>query len=242
MRTQMPRCIQLGSMHACMRGKGLVDANARKWALGAARHLEMTGREPGCVEGFVWIGAMVHVCDVRLLRRLGVTHVLSVCEQMVDVPGDMVYEWYKTEDVCTFDISKHFEKAVRFLRDVRRRGGVVLVHCYAGSSRSVAIVAAYMVWCGWDLQAALREIRGVREAACPNEGFLERLAEWEREIGRRRDEEVEMCGSTRLDIPCVKRGRDPILQGMSPVTPDETPSLFSTNVPTSAYIACQKRL
>ena len=52
----------------------------------------------------------------------------------------------------------------------------VLVHCHAGQSRSVAVVAAHLMRSeGLDLEQALRDIRRVSPNADPNEGFREQL-------------------------------------------------------------------
>ena len=52
----------------------------------------------------------------------------------------------------------------------------VLVHCHAGESRSVAVVAAHLMKTeDLSLEEALESIRKVRPRADPNEGFREQL-------------------------------------------------------------------
>lgn len=58
--------------------------------------------------------------------------------------------------------------------------GRVLVHCTLGQTRSVAIVAAYLMW-RWRRTAseALQDIRKRRSMSCPNDGFIDQLLVWQ---------------------------------------------------------------
>jgi dual specificity phosphatase 12 len=48
-------------------------------------------------------------------------------------------------DVPWENLSKHFSSAIRFIKGAVTGGGNVFVHCYAGVSRSAAIVCAYLM-------------------------------------------------------------------------------------------------
>lgn len=57
----------------------------------------------------------------------------------------------------------------------------VLIHCWAGISRSVSVVCYYlMVTRGLSYNEALAFVRSKREIACPNSGFADQLTEHER--------------------------------------------------------------
>lgn len=61
-----------------------------------------------------------------------------------------------------------------------KQSGRVLVHCTLGISRSVTIVAAYIMW-KWGSSAtrALQYIQKRRNVSSPNEGFIDQLLVWE---------------------------------------------------------------
>jgi atypical dual specificity phosphatase len=61
--------------------------------------------------------------------------------------------------------------------------GQILVHCFAGISRSPTVVAAYLMKRkGMTLKAALGQIIRVRPQVSPNAGFLKQLKEMEMEL------------------------------------------------------------
>ena len=61
------------------------------------------------------------------------------------------------------------------------KGGVVLVHCVAGVSRSATICLAYLVSHNhMSLQQAWQHVKKVRPWVKPNKGFLQQLSDWEK--------------------------------------------------------------
>lgn len=64
--------------------------------------------------------------------------------------------------------------------DESRKNGLVLVHCFAGVSRSAAIITAYLMRTERiSLEDALESLRQSNESVCPNDGFLEQLTMFE---------------------------------------------------------------
>ena len=121
----------------------------------------------------------------KRLQAEGVTHVLN-CSPMVPCFHRDKFHYLELEvyDDSDEDISQHFEAAIAFVREGRAAGGV-FVHCFAGTSRSAALVAAYLVREeGMGLEDALATVRRARASVRPNAGFMEQLDRWAREQGR----------------------------------------------------------
>jgi len=84
------------------------------------------------------------------------------------------------------DLLAHLPAALAFIRGALEGGrggsgrdGAVLVHCYAGRSRSAALAAAHLVADrGLSLRQALGTVCAARPGAAPNAGFLAQLAAW----------------------------------------------------------------
>lgn len=69
------------------------------------------------------------------------------------------------------DLAPHIQAAIAFISAARARGAGVLVHCYAGQSRSAALLIAYLMASrGMSLMEAWAATRAARPCAQPNAG------------------------------------------------------------------------
>ena len=103
------------------------------------------------------------------------------------------------KDVPEERLCVHFDRCLKFIAKCLLDGGRVLVHCFAGKSRSATICAAYvMATEGWTLDEALKAIGDARPAAAPNHGFMTQLASFERELVKARTE-GRLLGRVQLD-------------------------------------------
>ncbi|KAK6244335.1 hypothetical protein QUC31_010744 [Theobroma cacao] len=84
--------------------------------------------------------------------------------------------------------------------DQSRKEGSVLVHCFAGVSRSAAIITAYLMRTEQLSQEdALESLRQTCEFVCPNDGFLEQLKMFE-EMGHKVDHSSPVYKRFRLKV------------------------------------------
>ncbi|XP_057467729.1 uncharacterized protein LOC130757100 [Actinidia eriantha] len=84
--------------------------------------------------------------------------------------------------------------------DESRKEGAVLVHCFAGVSRSAAIITAYLMRTEQLSQEdALESLRQSCEFVCPNDGFLEQLKMFE-EMGFKVDHSSPIYKRFRLKV------------------------------------------
>ncbi|CAI9099570.1 OLC1v1036416C3 [Oldenlandia corymbosa var. corymbosa] len=82
-------------------------------------------------------------------------------------------------DTESEDLLDYLDVCLDFI-DQSRREGSVLVHCFAGVSRSAAIITAYLMRSErLSVEDALESLRQSREIVCPNDGFLEQLKMFE---------------------------------------------------------------
>ena len=83
-------------------------------------------------------------------------------------------------DMEQSDILQHLDECIEFIQGCLRRGGRVMVYCWAGVSRSVAVLAAYLIAAGHasSVDAALALVRSRRASAEPNPACEQQLRWW----------------------------------------------------------------
>uniref|UniRef100_A0A6C0JAC2 Protein-tyrosine-phosphatase n=1 Tax=viral metagenome TaxID=1070528 RepID=A0A6C0JAC2_9ZZZZ len=108
-----------------------------------------------------------------------ITHVVNVTQ---DVPRPNYilkgnYLQVKIDDSKDENILQYFNITGKFIDAALKEGGVVLVHCYMGVSRSVSVVAAYLLYKRFakTTSDALSYIEKKRCVANPNSGFIRQL-------------------------------------------------------------------
>uniref|UniRef100_A0A0D9XWN1 protein-tyrosine-phosphatase n=1 Tax=Leersia perrieri TaxID=77586 RepID=A0A0D9XWN1_9ORYZ len=93
----------------------------------------------------------------------------------------------------------HLEPCLDFI-DEGRKVGNVLVHCFAGVSRSATVITAYLMRTEQkSLEEALESLKEVNESVCPNDGFLEQLKLFE-EMGFKVDTSSPLYKRFRLKL------------------------------------------
>lgn len=129
----------------------------------------------------LYIGGLAAAENIEYLISHRVTHVVQAIEfDRTPFPGKFVYLKVQLSDYEQSNIGAHFDETVEFIDGALAQGGVVLVHCAAGISRSASLVLAYlMAKRGLSLNAAFHQLRVVRACVYPNHGFRRQLREYE---------------------------------------------------------------
>jgi len=157
------------------------------------------------VEG-MFLGDLTAANDPGILAACGVTHVVDLANT-VDTAArgkerNVHYEiskeegdWaaacpsiaaklvVRVEDTDEAPLRDHFDAMSAFIRTARASGGVVLVHCFRGKSRSATAVIQYLMQCeGLSLKTAHGLVKAARPMVQLNVGFRKQLMELEAEL------------------------------------------------------------
>lgn len=80
-----------------------------------------------------------------LLNKIGIKRIITVHSIfMPPYPNDFEYIYIPSYDIETDNLDEYFTMATNIISDIIRFGDRVLVHCYAGRSRSVSIALSYI--------------------------------------------------------------------------------------------------
>jgi len=140
-------------------------------------HMDIT-----CVLDRLYLSDYISLSSSRL-QELGVELVINATYEIpnVDVPnGSVEFIKLHINDSIMSDMAQHMDVCADRIHEVRSAGGVALVHCALGISRSVTICLAYLVkYGGRTLREAYFELKKKRPIIRPNEGFWRQLIAFE---------------------------------------------------------------
>jgi len=142
------------------------------------------------------------------LSELGVSLVINATYEVpnIEVPeGTVEFIQLHINDSISADMAQHMDMCADRIHEVRSAGGVALVHCALGVSRSATICLAYLVkYEGRTLREAYFEVKKKRPIIRPNEGFWRQLIAFE--VAKRGRATVKLSVFPMGVIPDVYRG------------------------------------
>lgn len=144
---------------------------------------EPTRREP-----WLFLGSIGAAYNFNGLQSLGITHVvtcgLSLRPKYTDT---LQYHLIPIYDSADENIAQHFDGAYEFIESAFSSGGKVLIHCFAGKSRSTTVLISYLMrQYGMSVQQGLIHVKQYRPIAQPNYGFMNQLSTYENDLIERR--------------------------------------------------------
>ncbi|CAG9331078.1 MKP2_13 [Blepharisma stoltei] len=156
----------------------------RKWFVNLLKYYR-TDNQPVKILENLYLGSIGASVFKQNLQNIGITHILIVAGQLSPVfPNDFIYKKLKIFDLPGSNIFSAFDEAFQFI-DEGRAHGKVLVHCYAGRSRSGAVCVGYVMReKHLSLTDALSYVQEKRPKCLPNKGFMSQLKLYENTLAR----------------------------------------------------------
>ncbi|XP_051184557.1 dual specificity protein phosphatase 1B isoform X1 [Lolium perenne] len=139
---------------------------------------------PCPIDQGLYLGSVGAALNKDALKSLNITHVLVVARSLNPAfPAEFTYKKIEVLDSPDTDLVKHFGECFAFIDEGICTGGNVLVHCFAGRSRSVTVVLAYLMnKHQMSLQSAMSLVKSKRAQIAPNEGFMSQLVNFEKSL------------------------------------------------------------
>ena len=128
----------------------------------------------------LYLGNINSVYDIEKLKSVGITHVISVIGGFIPpYPEDFNYLVINALDTSNTDLFENFEATNDFIDDAMMENSNILIHCQAGRSRSVTILAAYIIKTfGLDVKTTIDIIKNKRNIIEPNKYFINQLEQY----------------------------------------------------------------
>ncbi|CAG8548684.1 7351_t:CDS:2 [Ambispora leptoticha] len=143
------------------------------------------------ITDFLYLGGALTAASPLRLKNCGIRYILNLScldnffereEQLVEYPGIEPFRYLRIviDDNCKVDIRQYFNICAKFINMARDEHERVYVHCYAGISRSVTIILAYLASIGrWNIDDELMKIKTLHSWKCqPNPAFMRQLYEY----------------------------------------------------------------
>ncbi|CAB5379218.1 unnamed protein product [Rhizophagus irregularis] len=157
-------------------------------------------RKPSVIlKDFLYLSGAKVGANGDLLAKNKITHIINIspCRNFFEskIPISLLQKYpnWKSpkylrlyvKDRPEENIEKFFNVSNKFIYDAKRDGGRVLVHCWAGVSRSASLILAYLMnQYGCTYNRALNYVKKKRSIVEPNCGFCLQLSKYELELMR----------------------------------------------------------
>jgi len=128
------------------------------------------------------------VKNVAYMRELRVTHIINTASRDVWLPveklsnlGVEMFQFH-VDDIPSANIAPYFRPVADFVARSVQAGGLLVINCLVGLSRSATVLtAAMMINNKWTVKKALRKLRQKRPVK-PNLGFMVQLISLEQNL------------------------------------------------------------
>ena len=132
----------------------------------------------------LYLGSIGSASNLQQLQNSKITHIVCCARGIKNFfPEQFKYLNLDILDSEKANIKQYFEETYKFIDEAIKNKGSVLVHCHAGVSRSSTILIAYIMKSQkMSLDKVLELLKSKRDKVKPNDGFIEQLKEYEKEL------------------------------------------------------------
>lgn len=145
------------------------------------RYDDMFGADMNEVCPGLFLGALSAAANLPALKKKSIGTVLTVAMGIgLQLPGELRHLTIEVDDDSSQDLLPFIQQGIDYIRSALDVGCPILVHCFAGVSRSAAMVIAYIMQTRKvPLAVAFKEVKLCRQFVDPNPGFIRQLMVFE---------------------------------------------------------------
>ncbi|XP_043943795.1 dual specificity protein phosphatase 6 [Protopterus annectens] len=136
---------------------------------------------------YLYLGCAKDSTNLDVLENFGIKYILNVTPNVPNLfenAGEFKYKQIPISDHWSQNLSQFFPEAIAFIDEARSKKCGVLVHCWAGVSRSVTVTVAYiMQTLNLSMNDAYDFVKMKKSNISPNFNFMGQLLDFERALG-----------------------------------------------------------
>lgn len=134
----------------------------------------------------IYLGGDSGANNFAMISQLGITHILNVSDNIPNYYEDsreITYMRVPIADCGSVILKDYFPAVFAFINNALETGGRILVHCFAGKSRSASFVIAYLMkYQTMSFKHAFAHVQMHRAVVEPNLGFELQLYAFEKTL------------------------------------------------------------
>jgi protein tyrosine phosphatase (PTP) superfamily phosphohydrolase (DUF442 family) len=198
----------------------------------------------------LYVGDLASASNSEALQENGITHIVTVFNGGIEMyPDNFKYKIIHINDDPWVNIGNYFDETIEFIDEaLSDESNKVMVHCQRGVSRSVTLVAAYILYkvnqqsiihyndVDSTIEKVLTSISSKRDIAQPNEGFVKCLRDYLCRINGGASVSCTQSASVSCD-DSAESIESPIASASS--TPIMTPDISPVTSPVTSVISSE---
>merc|ERR1719419_654039 len=169
--------------------KGLMELNLPKSSpllhTGLSSYTQNKNNSPSQILPSLWLGTKMDSTDDEKLKKLGITHILSVTSgKQHEVPNCKLLSVPMADNGNT-DLLNVIEKAFPFIEESQRGDNRLLIHCNHGQNRSPTVVIAWLMQKEKkSMFKAYTFVKSKRAMVHPHKSYIKQLRSLDLEINK----------------------------------------------------------
>ena len=135
--------------------------------------------------GGIWLGNIFSVKEESDLIEKKINTVLTVASDTnLNYSKEITHKIIEANDIPSCKLNLSFEEGADYIEAQRNLGNTIIVHCFAGVSRSTTMIIAYFIkYKKMNYEESIKFIKSKRSIANPNYGFQTQLKKFEKTYG-----------------------------------------------------------
>ena len=139
---------------------------------------------PDQVNDYLFVGSLRTVQSEKVIRELDIRRIVTAgkgLEILDPLPEGVEQLALNVDDIPEQSMMPVFDEVIAFIDEAKAASQRIIVHCFAGLSRSVTFVCAYLMKrYNMTFKESITKVKQARPNSNPNDGFRKQLILYEK--------------------------------------------------------------